>query len=77
MTRPALREQGKAPEEIASLFETRTKEGQDYAYGLAEEMGNQLLAEDAEAKKAEIDQAQPTPLLLEDDLTRDIEIDLD
>lgn len=77
LARPALRERGKSPEEIAALFEAQTKEGQDYAYGLAEEMGNQLLAEDAEAKKAAIDQAQPTPLLLEDDLTRDIEIDLD
>lgn len=67
---PALREQGKTPEEIASLFETRTKEGQDFAYGLAEEIRDEMLAEEAAARKAE-DQAQPKPLLLEDDLVID------
>ena len=44
---------------------------------LAEDIGNQLLADEAEAKKVAVNQAQPTPLLLEDDLTPDIEIDLD
>ncbi|HWN07688.1 MAG TPA: hypothetical protein VNO50_00105 [Pyrinomonadaceae bacterium] len=71
LARPAFRERGKSPEEIAALFEAQTAEGQDYAYGLAEEIGNQLLADEAEAKKAAIDQAQPTPLLLEDDVLTD------
>jgi hypothetical protein len=77
LARPALRERGKSPEEIAALFEAQTKEGQDYAYGLAEEIGNQLLADEAEEKKAAVNQAQPTPLLLEDDVTPDIEVDHD
>jgi hypothetical protein len=71
VARPPLREQGKTPEEISSLFETRTKEGQDFAYGLAEQLRDELLAEEAEARKAEADQAQAKPLLLEDDLVID------
>jgi hypothetical protein len=71
VARPALREQGKTPDEIASLFETQTKEGQDFAYGLAEDVRNQLLAEEAEERKAEVDQAQPKALLIEDDLVID------
>jgi hypothetical protein len=77
LARPALRERGKSPEEIAAVFEAQTKEGQDYAYGLAEEIGNQLLADEAEEKKAAVNQAQPIPLLLEDDVTPDIEVDHD
>ena len=71
VVRPALRERGKSPEEIATLFEAQTTEGQDYAYGLAEEVVNQLLADEAEAKKAAVDQAEPKPLLLEEDLAID------
>jgi len=47
LKRPSLTEKGKSPREIAELFEAKTVEAQDFAYGLAEEIKNQLLAVDA------------------------------
>src|SRR6266478_1557193 len=41
---PDLREQGKNTPAIAGLFDAKTAEAQDFAYGLAEEIKNQLLA---------------------------------
>ncbi len=47
LTRPSLNEKGKSPQEIAELFDAKTVEAQDFAYGLAEEIKNQLLAVNA------------------------------
>ncbi|MDQ6653492.1 MAG: hypothetical protein M3Y84_12195 [Acidobacteriota bacterium] len=41
---PRLKETGKSPQEIHELFNARTKQAQDHAYGLALEIKNQLLA---------------------------------
>ena len=43
---PALREQGKSAQEIAELLEQYTAEAKDFAYGLAEELSNEVLADD-------------------------------
>ena len=41
---PALRGNGKSAQEVASLFEGHTGKGKNFAYGLAEEISNQLQA---------------------------------
>src|ERR1700704_1776118 len=43
---PALREQGKSDQEIAELLELYTAEAKDFAYGLAEEIREEILAEE-------------------------------
>ena len=54
---PALRERGRSDEEIAELLERQTEESKDFAYTLAEEIKNDLLAADAE----------PSTILAEDE----------
>jgi hypothetical protein len=41
---PHLKETGKSPQEISELFNSKTKQAQNHAYGLALEIKNQLLA---------------------------------
>lgn len=41
---PALRGNGKSVQEVASLFEGHTGKGKNFAYGLAEEIRDQLEA---------------------------------
>ena len=44
---PHLKGTGKSPQEIDELFNAKTKQAQDHAYGLALEIKNQLLAAEA------------------------------
>jgi len=53
------------------LFEAQIKEGQDFAYGLAEELRDQLFAAEPEARKAPVDETSSAQLLLENGLTAD------
>jgi hypothetical protein len=63
---PALREQGKSDQEIAELFEQDTAEAKDFAYGLAEEIREENLAE--EKAGANIDLAEEDqPALFDSD----------
>jgi hypothetical protein len=63
---PALREQGKSEQEIAELFEQDTAEAKDFAYGLAEEIRAENLAE--EKAGADIDLAEEDqPALFDSD----------
>ena len=39
---PTLREKGRSAEDIANVFDTQTEEAKDFAYGVAEEIKNQL-----------------------------------
>lgn len=43
---PALKERGKSAQEIAELLEQYTAEAKDFAYGLAEEIRDELLADE-------------------------------
>jgi hypothetical protein len=43
---PALREQGKSAQEIANVLEEYTAEAKDFAYGLAEEIRDEILADE-------------------------------
>jgi len=52
---PGLREKGKSAQEIANLFEAKTGEAQDFADGVAQEVKNQLLAEETKSATATID----------------------
>ena len=63
---PALREQGKSDQEIADLLEQYTAEAKDFAYGLAEEIREENLAE--EKAGADIDLAEEDqPALFDSD----------
>jgi hypothetical protein len=63
---PALREQGKSDQEIAELLEQYTAEAKDFAYGLAEEIREENLAE--EKTGANIDLAEEDqPALFDSD----------
>ena len=63
---PALREQGKSDQEIAELLELYTAEAKDFAYGLAEEIREEILAE--EKAGADIDLAEEDqPALFDSD----------
>ena len=46
---------GKSPREIAELFDAKTVEAQDFAYGLAEDIKTQLLATETKITATEID----------------------
>jgi hypothetical protein len=63
---PALREQGKGDQEIAALLEQYTAEAKNFAYGLAEEIREENLAE--EKAGANIDLAEEDqPALFDSD----------
>jgi hypothetical protein len=63
---PALKEQGKSDQEIAELLEQYTAEAKDFAYGLAEEIREEILAE--EKAGADIDLAEEDqPALFDSD----------
>ena len=63
---PALRAHGKSDQEIAELFEQDTAEAKDFAYGLAEEIREENLAE--EKAGADIDLAEEDqPALFDSD----------
>lgn len=63
---PALRAQGKSDQEIAELLEQYTAEAKDFAYGLAEEIREEILAE--EKAGADIDLAEEEqPALFDSD----------
>jgi hypothetical protein len=63
---PALREQGKSAQEIANILEEYTSEAKDFAYGLAEEIRDEILAE--EKAGADIDLAEEDqPALFDSD----------
>jgi hypothetical protein len=63
---PALREQGKSDQEIAELLEQSIAEAKDFAYGLAEEIREENLAD--EKARADIDLAEEDqPALFDSD----------
>jgi hypothetical protein len=63
---PVLKEQGKSDQEIAELLEQYTAEAKDFAYGLAEEIREEILAE--EKAGADIDLAEEDqPALFDSD----------
>ena len=63
---PALREQGKSDQEIAELLEQSIAEAKDFAYGLAEEIREENLAD--EKAGADIDLAEEDqPALFDSD----------
>ena len=52
---PGLREQGKSADDIAKLFDAQTEEAKTFAYGLAEELKNQLDGPEADSENATVD----------------------
>jgi len=52
---PALKAEGKSTTAIAELFDAKTVEAQDFAYGLAEDIKMQLLATETKTTASEID----------------------
>jgi hypothetical protein len=64
---PALKEDGKDTQEIASLFERQTDEAKNFAYGLAEEIRDELLAGETDPKVATVDDDDRQGRLLYDD----------
>ena len=72
LVRPSLRERGRSAQEMASLFEAQIQEGQEFAYGLAGEIRDQLLAAaKAEERKTKLDDSHSPTLLLENGFARD------
>lgn len=53
---PALREQGQSTDDIAKLFDTQTEDAKDFAYGLAEELKNQLDGPEADSETPTVDE---------------------
>jgi hypothetical protein len=51
---PALKEQGKSAQEIANILEEYTAEAKDFAYGLAEEIRDELLADEKPSTDASL-----------------------
>jgi hypothetical protein len=51
----SLRESGSSAQEIADLLEAKTEESKGYAYGLAEEIRDQLNAEETDSANATVD----------------------
>lgn len=52
---PTLREKGKSPEDIAKLFDKPTEEAKDFAYGLAEQIRDQLIASETDSENSTSD----------------------
>jgi hypothetical protein len=72
LVKPSLRERGRSAQEIASLFDAQIKEGQEFAYGLAAEIRDQLLAAtEAEERKAKLEESHSLTLLLENGFARE------
>ena len=65
---PALREQGKSDQEIAALFEQDTAEAKDFAYGLAEEIRAENLAEEKAGADIDLAEEDQPPLFDSDTL---------
>jgi hypothetical protein len=55
LTVPSLSERGSSVQQIAELFDTKTDEAKDFAYGLAEEIRDQIDAADSDSAKATVD----------------------
>jgi hypothetical protein len=72
MAKLSLKEGGRSTQEIANPFDAQIKEGQEFAYGLAGEIRDQLLAADeAEERKAKLEGSHSPTLLLENGFARD------
>lgn len=52
---PSLREKGKSSQDISRLFEKQTEEAKDFAYALAEEIKDQLLASETDSENPTAD----------------------
>ena len=52
---PGLSDKGKKAGEIAQLLDEQNEDGKDYAYGLAEEIKNELDAEDSDSTSNTVD----------------------
>ncbi len=55
LTVPSLRERGSSAEQIADLFDAKTDEAKDFAYGLAGEIRDQIDAAETDAASATLD----------------------
>ncbi|MGH9927655.1 MAG: hypothetical protein ACREA9_00355 [Pyrinomonadaceae bacterium] len=67
LVKPSLREKGTSDEKISNLFDQQTAEGRDYAYGLAEEIGNEIIASETDSRQAAVDDEDRQESLLLDD----------
>lgn len=52
---PTLREKGKSIQDIARFFDKQTKEAKDFAYGLADEIKDQLVASETDSENSTAD----------------------
>ena len=68
---PTLKEQGRSAAQIASLFTAKTEEAQDYAYGLAEEIKDEIIATATDSTSASADNEDPQGRLLYENGTRE------
>ena len=49
---PTLREKGKSTQDIGRIFDKQTEEAKDFAYGLAEEIKDQLIASETDSENS-------------------------
>lgn len=71
---PALREKGRSTQETANLFDAHTEDGKDFAYGLAEEIRNQLVPTETDTKSGNFgDEDRQGRLIYDDTDTRENE----
>ena len=71
LVKPSLRDRGRRSQEIASLLEAQIKEGQNFSYGLASDIRDQLVAAEVQERKAKLDDSHSPTLLLENGFARD------
>ena len=58
MAVPTLRQAGKDDVQIAGTFDRHTNDGRHFAYSLAEQIRNELLAEESADKRTSVDDRQ-------------------
>lgn len=68
---PSLRERGSSAQQISDLFDAKTEEAKDFAYGLAEEIRDQLDAAETNSASATDDDDRQGRLSYDDSETRD------
>jgi hypothetical protein len=68
---PSLRERGSSAQQISDLFDAKTEEAKDFAYGLAEEIRDQLDAAQTHSASAMDDDDRQGRLSYDDSGTRD------
>jgi hypothetical protein len=66
LTVPSLKERGSSTKQIADLFDAKTDEAKDFAYGLAEEIRDQIDAAEADSASATVDDDRQGRLVYDD-----------